>query len=52
MKYFINHNINKISENFIFIFCKILKKKFYDKMLNENIIKKLFLSLEIINNEE
>ena len=52
MKYFINHNVNKISENFIFIFCKILKMKFFDKMLNENIIKKLFLSLEIINNEE
>ena len=52
MKYFINHNVNKISENFIFIFCKILKKKIFDKMINENIIKKLFLCLEIINNEE
>ena len=51
-KYLMNHDLNKISENFIFLFCKILKKKNYNKILNEKIIKKLFLSLEIINNEE
>ena len=38
MKYFINHNVNKISENFIFIFCKILKKKIFYNFINENII--------------